>query len=41
VARYLDIFERLQKRAVRGADLAEVVRSIAGELAGRTSGKAE
>jgi hypothetical protein len=41
VARYTDIFERLQKRAVRGADLAEVVRSIAGELAGRTSGKAE
>jgi hypothetical protein len=38
VARYLDIFERLRARAARGADLAELVRSIAGDLAGRMAG---
>lgn len=40
VARYLDIFERLRARAVRGADLAELVRSIASDLADRIAGEA-
>jgi hypothetical protein len=32
VARYLDIYERLRVRAVRGADLADLVRTIAHDL---------
>ena len=41
VARYLDIFERLRARAVRGAELAELVRGIASDLADRTAGEHE
>lgn len=41
VVRYLDIFERLRARAVRGAELAELVRGIASDLADRTAGEHE
>jgi hypothetical protein len=41
VVRYLDIFERLRARAVRGAELAELVRGIASGLADRTAGAHE
>jgi len=40
VARYVDMFERLRARAVRGAHLAELIRSIASDLADRTAGGA-
>jgi hypothetical protein len=40
VARCVDIFERLRARAVRGADLAELVQSIASHLADGTAGEA-
>ncbi len=34
VARYLDIFERLRARALRGGDLAELIRTIGGDQSG-------
>jgi len=41
VARYLDIFERLRARAVRGEALAELVRDVRRELANRPSSPPE
>jgi transcriptional regulator with XRE-family HTH domain len=41
VARYLDIFERLRARAVRGAALAELVQDVRRGLADRAAGEAE
>jgi transcriptional regulator with XRE-family HTH domain len=40
VARYVDIFERLRARAVRGAHLAELIQSIASDLANGKAGRA-
>jgi hypothetical protein len=40
VALYVDIFERLRARAVRGALVAELIRSIASDLADGTAGEA-